>query len=699
MNYKEKPQLKLYRYENGFEQIAIIDDYEDASFERNIYSAGQFTITINKNIPNANYFGKGIFVQFGNDPYDFGEILSVGDVVDERGKGGEVRTITGYDSRYLLKRRIIKNMNDNGKWSMTDTGEMCMRSLIRDQCGDNAETKRRLPIANAVPLSADSIGNVYSVSEEYNNLYDVCEEIATQSETGWRFRFENSTLTMECYDGTDRSGTVNFSTQFDSMRYGELSESLENYVNTVYVGGKGQNDDRDIYEGENAVDGNSPSGLDRFECWDDQSQMTTESEYEAEAISMLNQYGQATTLNGDGLAKCPYVYKEQYDVGDTISTEMDGRKFKVKILSVTEHWAKGTYDLNFTFGKPVNTLASQLQLMMRQIQKASNSESGTDSVRWYTIPNDTAMPKADITYRTIGFVGDTGNGRTFRLYLDDSKNGSKFYHVYVKQLAGSGKLTLTTGREGAMDLPLNPGTYVTIIYVDENGNVSTEMPSAVSTTSTESATPEQSTREIQVTMSNFTSSDLVMGKTVKIKFSKCTADRPTLNINGTGAKAIKAVKAGSLVDVRSHTARWEGSSTSSVRTWDDNTVLEFMYDGTEWVIVGNPILCSYYTSSVNTSSVDINSYEVYANGMIYQYGTFDNGSNARSLDANINFLIPFVTTQYVVNFVTLAPAGQQHYIGSIGARGQTKTGVNLHFYGLTTNQDVARFMKWETRGF
>ena len=225
------------------------------------------------------------------------------------------------------------------------------------------------------------------------------------------------------------------------------------------------------------------------------------------------------------------------------------------------------------------------------------------------------------------------------------------------------------------------------------------MPSAVSTTSTESATPEQSTREIQVTMSNFTSSDLSMGKTVKIKFSKCTAANPTLNINGTGAKAIKAVKAGSLVDVRSHTARWEGSATSSVRTWDDNTVLELMYDGTQWVIVGNPILCSYYTNSVSTSSVVINSYEVYANGMIYQYGTFDNGSTVRSLDANINFLIPFVTKQYVMNFAPLAPNNQQYYVGSIGARNQTSTGVNLHFYGLTTNQDVARWLKWETRGF
>ena len=107
---------------------------------------------------------------------------------------------------------------------------------------------------------------------------------------------------------------------------------------------------------------------------------------------MLNQYGQATPLNGDGLAKCPYVYKEQYDVGDTISYR-NGRK-EIQGEDSFRHGALGEgNDLNFTFGKPVNTLASQLQLMMRQIQKASNSESGTDSVRWYTIPNDTAMPK------------------------------------------------------------------------------------------------------------------------------------------------------------------------------------------------------------------------------------------------------------------------------------------------------------------
>ena len=53
MNYLEKPFLKLFAYQNNtFVLKAIIDDYAEISFERNLYEAGQFTITINYNIPN-----------------------------------------------------------------------------------------------------------------------------------------------------------------------------------------------------------------------------------------------------------------------------------------------------------------------------------------------------------------------------------------------------------------------------------------------------------------------------------------------------------------------------------------------------------------------------------------------------------------------------------------------------------------------
>ena len=486
MSYKTKPQIKLYAFQNNaFVLQAIIDDFQEVSFERNLYQAGTFTISINYNIPNSQLFQRGLFVQFGNDPYDFGEIITINDSIGADGKGSQIRTITGYDARYILKRRVIKNMNSNGLWVMTAKGELCLRNLIKDQCGSGAETKRQLPIINTIPASADAIGKEYSVSEQFTNLYEVCKTIATQSEIGWRLAFDGISLTLECYQGTDRSQTVQFSTSFDSLADGQFTDSSESFSNAIYVGGKGQNDDRDIYEGENGT----PSGLDRFESWDNQSSMTTESEYEAEALAMLTQYGQTIQMSGNGLAKCPYIYKEQYDVGDLITVAFSGKSAVVQILSVTEHWAWGSYDIQFSFGKPQNNLSEQLQLMLRKIQSASEKSQATDSVRWYTLPTDSSMPKADVTYNTIGFTGSVGSGKTFTLYLDNEKTGSKTYHVYFKQLGGTGKLTLTTGKEGATNLVMEIGTYVAIIYVDENGNITSQGMTATSSVSSGNSQP------------------------------------------------------------------------------------------------------------------------------------------------------------------------------------------------------------------
>lgn len=469
MSYKEKPQLHLYEYKNNsFSQIAIIDDFQEVSFEHNLYSAGTFTITINYNIPNALLFERGMFIQFGSDPYDFGEILSIRDVIGQDGKGSQIRTIAGYDARYIFKRRIIKNLNSNGMWKMTAKGEICLRNLVADQCGANAEAKRRLPIINTIPSNENAIGKEYSVSEQFTNLYEVCKTIATQSEIGWRVKFDNGSLSLECFEGTDRSNTVQFSTDFDSLRDGEFSDSSESYSNAIYIGGKGQNDERDIYEGEDGT----PNGLDRFEAWDDQSQMTTTDEYTAEALSMLSQYGQTVNVSGNGLAKCPYVYKEQYDVGDIITIAFSGKTAKVQILSVTERWAWNQYDINFSFGKPQNNLAEQLQLMLRKIQGASNKANATESVKWYTIPTATSMPADDITFNTIGFTGTMNANSTFTLYRDSEGTGAKSYNVYCKNLSGNYTLTLTTRVSGASNFMIKGGqNIVARILVDEDGNI------------------------------------------------------------------------------------------------------------------------------------------------------------------------------------------------------------------------------------
>lgn len=470
---KANPQIKLYKYDNSaFILIAVIDDYQQISFEHSLYSAGTFTVTINYNIPNARLFSRGLFVQFGNNPHDFGEILTMRNSIGPDGKGSEILNITGYDARYLFKRRIIRNLNANDVWAMTAKGEICLRSLVRSECGDGAESKRRLPISNVIPEPANAKGGVYSVSESYTNLYDALCTIATQSEIGWAVTFENGALTLEVFEGRDLKDSVFFSTDFESLANGEYTDTAESFANVLYIGGKGEGSEQDMYEGSVTDEGgNEPSALDRFEAYDSQSSMTTEEEYEAEAGAMLSQYSQNVTVSGAGLVKCPFVFRENYDVGDVITLRFSDKTAVTQILSVTEQWSKGSYTLSFSFGKPQNNLAQQISLLLKKISNASKKTKAIECVKWYTIPTDTAQSEADVTFDTLGFTGAMTENTTFTLYEDDEGTGSKNYNIYVKNLSGNFNLTLTTGKAGATDYILKSGTYNAQIYADEEGNI------------------------------------------------------------------------------------------------------------------------------------------------------------------------------------------------------------------------------------
>ena len=961
MSYKEKPQIKLFRYtQNAFKQIAIIDDYMECSWERNLYEAGQFTISINYNIPNSHLFDKGLFVQFGNDVYDFGLITKIQDNIDQNGKGGQIRNITGFDARYIFKSRVIKNLNSNGNWEMTSKAEYCLRKLIQDQCGITCfEEKRMLPVKNKIGMSntwtsivsgvsvqlnevcfsedkkifvavgnsgtiltspdgvnwtsrtsgineglnricyakgpgmfaavgnngviltspdginwtsrtsgisstlhgicysekhhlfvavssailtssdgitwtnrgyassikydvcysekldlfvtigmsgvlltssdgvtwtsgntgvitqidrliyseekglfvgvgnygtvitstdglnwvsrtigtyelfsvaysiltnyfvavgdrgiytspdgfswqkistvtsrgvssslvlgafvavgnsgavyinrnsesSSNIGNEYTVSESFSNLYDVCRTIATQGGIGWRLRFEDGELSLECYEGTDRSTSVQFSPSFDSLRDGSFIDSSENFINSVYVGGKGDNDNRDLYEGESLIDSQSPSGLDRFESFDNQSQLTTEDEYKNQADSILTQYAQSLSMSGNGLASCPYIYKEQYDVGDKIKFSFSNKTANVRILSVTEHWSWNNYEISFSFGKPENRLSEQLQLILRKIQKASNKTNSVESVKWYELPNVNSMPSEDVTYRTIGFTGTIDSDFTFKLFLDNQNTGSKQYNIYIKNLSGTGKLILTSGMENTETVSLNVGDYIGIIYVDNEGNVKNQVIDSLATGNYQPVTSNAVASEVNtinnnvlnlsgdvvntnsnvkfipsvsadvsgvfnVTIPGLELEKIVVGTTISIYFTssiyKTSATTFSLNVNG---------KQGNIYD---GSELWRGcpirtsATSASVQRYYyvyQRQCLNFRWDGSNWVVINtSPYIKYRYIQSLNSTAVTITSYSFgnwyYVNAL--SDGSFEQISHFYKFSASGNFLV------------------------------------------------------------
>ena len=122
------------------------------------------------------------------------------------------------------------------------------------------------------------------------------------------------------------------------------------------------------------------------------------------------------------------------------------------------------------------------------------------------------------------------------------------------------------------------------------------------------------------TVSIYGITTLYAGTKVTVMFTNGnSAAAPTLNVSSTGAKNIKVVKAGAKITPPVHTGKWRGASSATTEGWQSLTTLELMYDGTDWVITGNPVVEDYFSDS--------QSYTVYANGLIEQWGTKPSSQN------------------------------------------------------------------------
>ena len=166
--------------------------------------------------------------------------------------------------------------------------------------------------------------------------------------------------------------------------------------------------------------------------------------------------------------------------------------------------------------------------------------------------------------------------------------------------------------------------------------------------------------------------------TVKLILPQLDTGSPTLNINGLGAKPIKAVRAGQLVDIVAHTGYWEGAGSTSQRVWDNNTTLELIYDGSNWVVVGNPVLCSYFATD--------KSYSVYSNGYIHQWGI--QTGVTESVQTRTPLLVPYTQDFTIVD----ACSARTPYYSSYTADFTTL----IFRIGSTSGSEIIR---WATFGY
>ena len=183
---------------------------------------------------------------------------------------------------------------------------------------------------------------------------------------------------------------------------------------------------------------------------------------------------------------------------------------------------------------------------------------------------------------------------------------------------------------------------------------------------------------------------LYTGVTVKVMFTNGNSNNaPTLNVNSTGAKNIKVVKAGAKITPPVHTGKWRGASSATTEGWQPLTTLELMYDGTDWVIIGNPDVEDYYTTT--------GGYTVKANGLIEQWGnaTTNTGTGPSTM-LKITYLVTYTQNPIVEVSQNYDESGNSVCLQTFNV---IKESFQINAKNSTSNSYFARNFNWFSKGY
>ena len=430
----ENGNVIVYDYDGNsgkFLSVGVFDSAESVSYEWSAFNVGQFSLQTRDDVPNANLLSRGRVVRIGGKAT--GIITTRKETLSQDGR--VVVAVTGYDLRILFKQRIIRNLNSDGKWEMSGNAETVLLSLIESECGSLAQEKRRLPVS--IPAS-QSRGEPVTVSESFTNLLDVCQKIALQGGIGWCVELSEGLLSLKVYTGEDKSGEVFISAAFGSIASGEWSDSSDSFSNAVYIGGKGNNGARDVFEGEE----NDARGLMRFESFANESSLTTTQEYRNRADMVLSQYEQTEKMSGQMLFKSPYVFGDDYFVADILTVEFRGHKSRQQITGYTESYQRGKYTIKADFGHQQMTIGNQLSAVANNVKNLSEqvpSNSITSTVTATFTGGTWTQNKNEVKYDTIDV---NGTGKLILYFDASSKTGRKGYNL-LPRTAGTLKLCTT----------------------------------------------------------------------------------------------------------------------------------------------------------------------------------------------------------------------------------------------------------------
>lgn len=443
-------------YEQSLTLVSEFDRYENAYFTSTWHGFGKFVIQVNANASGSDAFTRGRIVVFGKDTRRSGIITEVKKAQGVTGKGSQILTISGYELKFIFSWRQVLPPTAQEYYSITDSAETVIKTLVKDQCGSTADADRRFTLLE-IDTDQDR-GSSYLLKSRYTAT--VAEELNKCSvATGvgfWVYIDEtNKKYRLEIGLGTDRtaSQTTNpraiFSEKYNTIREASYDETDDQYRNYAYVAGQGVGANRNVRE---VYSGSSePTSFARREMFVDARDLSSNTDLDSRGGQKLQEQNIQVIVDGTPLTISPLVFKTDYDLGDLITVDVYNTPYDARVTEVKESWSPSGYSLDLTLGRQTATLPMQIARAQEATKSSLTTIEGKTEV--------TAIANSVATRDSIGDLFARAFESTVATGTAPLRVASTTKVTNLNCDAVDGFDTTTT-REASKIAPLSSGGYL-----------------------------------------------------------------------------------------------------------------------------------------------------------------------------------------------------------------------------------------------
>lgn len=247
--------MDLYVLDGNLNAVDIISEYKSLIWARRYYNIGDCEVYLPATEKALRTLQIGRYIMRRDDRM----VCRIRKVeLQTDAETGNYLIITGKDAKDLLDQRIV--------WELvTNDGpvETFVRKLITDSMISPTDSNRTLKKTNGNALLAldTAAGFLEATSEQvsYKNIGEKIRDYCQTYKWGYEIFLDSAQLKFRMYQGTDRSGTVRFSANFDNLAATDYSDDMTNMGNVALIGGEGEGSERIMGMSGDAL------GIDRYE--------------------------------------------------------------------------------------------------------------------------------------------------------------------------------------------------------------------------------------------------------------------------------------------------------------------------------------------------------------------------------------------------------------------------------------------------